>query len=182
MAHNLALEIPLMTNPKVLRIYDASVWDSNLLSTQIKLEIISPGFIYPVTQVVTRRFDRLFNVSNLGIYPVTDYSELTDLPDGIYVIRLTNINGSEEDWVEYNHLRQTSLLNCWYSALCSLRLNPCDDLDKDKEEKRKQLMKIKSYIDAAKAEVEYCKAPNMGLELHNYAKKLLEKFNNKCKC
>lgn len=169
-----------MTNPKAMRIYDSSIWDENHLSSEIKLDIISPGFVYPSTHIVSRNFDRIFNSSNLGIYPTTEISELTALPDGIYIVRLTNINGEKEDWVEYNHLRQTLLLECWYKALCKINLDK-GYVTKDKEKQRRDLYQIKMYIDAAKAKVEFCKSPDEGLELHNYAKKMLGKYNE-CNC
>lgn len=181
MAHNLTIEIPYITNPKVMRIYDTSVWDESILSSEIKLYIIAPGFIYPSEHTVTRRFDRLYNASNLGIYPVTDPSDLADLSDGLYIIRLSNINGEQEDFVEYNHLRQVKLINCWYSALCKLNLSDCSNLTNDIEKDRKELYQIKMYMDAAKAKVEYCNAPNDGLALHNYAKKLLDKYSQGCR-
>lgn len=181
MVHQLYIEVPYITNPKVMRVYDSSIWDINTLSSEIRLDIIPPGFIYSSSHQVDRNFDKLFNVSNLGVNPVTDLSELTDLSDGIYIIRITNINGEQEDWVEFNHLRQVTLLNCWHSSLCKLNLDGCSSITKDVEKKRKALYQIKMYIDAAKADVEYCNAPNRGLELNNYAKKLLDKFNNECK-
>jgi hypothetical protein len=180
MSHKLAVEIPYITNPKVMRVYDSSVWDSEVLSSEIKLSITPAGFVYPTEFIVKRGFDRLFNVSNLGIHTVDD---LTDLPDGIFIIRLSNSNGDCSDcsqWVEYNHLRQVQLLNSWYSALCKLNLSDCTDITKDVEKERQKLYQIKMYIDAAKAKVEYCKSPNEGLALHNYAKKLLDKFNSSC--
>lgn len=181
MSHILSIEIPEITNPKVLRVYDSSTWDPLLNSDEVKLDIISPGFLEPKEIIVSREFDKLLNCSNLGIYVVTDPSEYVNLPDGIYVIRLTNTNGQDSEWVEYNHLRQVCLLNKWYKALCSLSLNPCNMLTKDIEEKRKELYQIKMYIDAAKAKVEYCKSPNDGLELHHYADKLLSKYSENCK-
>jgi hypothetical protein len=182
MTHQLSLEVPYITNPKVLRIFDTSVWDSEVLSSEIKLDIISPGFIYPISLTVTRGFDRLYNSSSLGIYPSSDIDDLKKLPDGIYIIRLNNINGEDCEWVEYNHLRQTAIIECWNKALCSLNINDCTFLTKDIEKKRKDLYQIKMYIDAAKAKVEFCNSPNEGLELHNYAKKLLENYNRDCNC
>ena len=106
---------------------------------------------------------------------------MTDLSDGIYIVRLTNINGADEEFVEYNHLRQTKVISEWYKALCSLNLSGCDGLTTNVEKERQHLYQIKAYIDAAKASVEYCGSPNEGLELHNYAVKLLQKHNNNCK-
>lgn len=180
MIHNLSLEVPFISNPKVLKVSDLTVWNNSVPSESIKLNIICPGFIYGKSFDVKRGFDKLFNSSSLGIYVVTDLNDLTPIPDGIYIIRLTNVSGVEE-YVEYNHLRQTQILEKWYKALCKLRLSACDKFDEEKEEERRLLYQIKSYIDAAKAQVEYCNAPNEGLELHNYANSLLDKYNNSCK-
>jgi hypothetical protein len=181
MVHNLSLEIPYISNAKILRVFDTSVWNETILSTSVRLDIISPGFVQAKSFTVKRNFDKLYNCSSLNIYPVTNIKDLEEIPDGIYVIRLTNINGADEEFVEYNHLRQTQLLTKWYKALCKLNLNSCDTLTKDKNKIREHLYQIKSYIDAAKAKVEFCNAPNEGLDLHNYAVKLLDKFNNSCK-
>lgn len=168
-----------------MRIYDTSIWNPEELSSEIKLHITPAGFIYPVEFVVSRGFDKLLNTSNLGISPAEDMSELGNLPDGIYIVRLSSSNGdctTCSQWVEYNHLRQVQLLNCWYSALCKLNISDCGDITKDVEKQRKELYQIKMYIDAAKAKVEYCKSPNEGLALHQYAKKLLDRYNNGCDC
>lgn len=181
MVHNLSLDIPYISNNKVLKVTDISIWDDSIPSTSVRLDIIPPGFIYSQSFTVKREFDKVYNCSSLGIYPVTNLKDLAPIPDGIYIIRLTNIVGSEEEFVEYNHLRQTQLLEKWYKALCKLNLSTCDALTKDVENERKLLYQIKSYIDASKAQVEFCNAPNEGLELHNYANSLLDKFNNSCK-
>jgi hypothetical protein len=182
MAHLLSVEIPPIVNPKVLRIYDTTVWDSALTVTARKLDIIPPGYSSSTTFNVTSGFDRLFNASNLGISVTSNPQNLVDLLDGIYIVRLTVEDGSDSQWVEYNHLRQVCLLKKYYQALCTLNFYPCDTLDVDLEAKRKELSIIKSYIDAAKAKVEWCNAPVEGLELHRYAVKLLDRFSlEKCK-
>lgn len=182
MAHSLALEVPLISNPKVLRIYDTSIWDSSLPVSSRKLDIIAPGYTSSVTFTVAEGFDSLYNSSNLGISTTTIPSEMANLPDGIYILRLTAYQGEDSTWVEYNHLRQVCLLRDYYKALCTLNFYPCDTLDVLLEAKRKELMVIKGYIDAAKAKVEWCKAPSEGIDLHNFAKKQLDKFSlEKCK-
>lgn len=178
MAHEISLEVPFISNPKVIRLYDTSIWDDTLTVSSRKLDIIVPGYTSSVTFTVAKGFDNLYNSSNLEITS----SDLSNLPDGIYVIRLTAYNGLESDWVEYNHLRQVCLLRDYYKALCSLNFYPCDTIDIDLEAKRKELMIIKSYIDAAKAKVEWCMAPNEGIALHNFARKMLDNFSlEKCK-
>lgn len=178
MSHQLALEIPNISNPKTMRIYDTSVWDESITVTSLKLDIVVPGFSESVTFTVTKGFDRLFNSSTLGLGTVTDPADLSNIPDGIYIVRLT----ANSEWVEYNYLRQVCLLRDYYKALCSLNFYPCNTLDIDLEAKRRELMQIKAYMDAAKAKVEWCLAPLEGIDLHNFAKKLLSKFSlEKCK-
>lgn len=181
MAHDLSLEVPQISNPKALRIYDSSNWDSSDPPTTVSLDIIVPGNTDSVTFAVNEGFDNLYNASTLEIAVVSDPADLGDLPDGIYILRLTAV-GTDTQWVEYNHLRQVCLLKDYYKALCTLNFYPCDTLDVDLEAKRKDLSVIKAYIDAAKAKVEWCNAPNEGIALHNFAKKLLSKFSlEKCK-
>jgi len=50
--------------------------------------------------------------------------------------------------------------------------------DADVKEKLAELRLIKSFIDAAKAKVEYCHDPEAGMELLLYAKKRLDKITN----
>lgn len=161
-----------------MRVFDTSIWDPDLTVPSINLDIIPPGYTESVTFAQVKGFDRLFNSSNLGIAPVSDSADIGHLPDGIYIIRIT----AGDQWVEYNHLRQVCLLRDYYKALCSLEFYPCDTLDVDLEAKREELSLIKSYIDAAKAKVEWCGAPSEGIELHKYAKARLSKFSlEKCK-
>jgi len=173
MAHILSIEVPTISNAKVLRVFDTSIWDPSITVSSISLDIIPPGYTNSTTFVQAKGFDRLFNSSNLNIS-----GDMSNLPDGIYIIRLT----ADSEWVEYNHLRQVCLLQDYYKALCTLEFYPCDTLDVNLEEKREELSIIKSYIDAAKAKVEWCNSPSEGIDLHNYAKSRLAKFSlNKCK-
>ncbi len=178
MANLLSLEIPPIGNPKVLRVYDTSAWDSDITVSTRTLEITPPGYTSPTIFTYAKGYDRLFNTGSFGITTSPDPASLTNLPDGIYLLKQT----ADTVWVEYNHLRQVLLLKDYYKALCTLNFYPCDTLDVDTERKRKELSIIKSYIDAAQAKVEWCGAPNEGLELHHYARKLLTKFSlEKCK-
>lgn len=178
MANDLSLEIPVISNPKVMRIYDTSIWDNSLSISSRTLDIIPPGYDISQTFLILEGFDSLYNSSNLGITTTTNPVDMGNLPDGIYIVRLT----ADTTWVEYNHLRQTCLLRDYYKALCSLKFYPCSTLDVDLDAKRKELRVIKDYIDAAKAKVEWCNSPNEGIDLHNFAKKLLSRFSlEKCK-
>jgi hypothetical protein len=81
--------------------------------------------------------------------------------------------------VEYKYLRITSILDQWYKQLCQLELAACEP-NADVKESLKELRLIKSFIDAAKAKVEYCHDNVAGMNLYNYAKKLLDKYPNDC--
>lgn len=182
MAHDLSLEVPAISNPKVIRVYDTSIWDDSLSVSSRKLDVIPPGYSSSTTFTVTKGFDSIYNSTNLGITTTTDPADMGFLPDGIYILRLTAYDGSDSVWVEYNHLRQVCLFRDYYKALCTLNFYPCDTLDIDLETKRKELMTVKAYMDAAKAKVEWCNAPSEGIALHNFAKKMMDRFSlEKCK-
>jgi hypothetical protein len=59
-----------------------------------------------------------------------------------------------------------------------LELAACEPSAKIKK-KLDKLIEIKSYLDAAKAKVEYCHEPDKGMTLYNYAIKLLDKLECK---
>lgn len=60
--------------------------------------------------------------------------------------------------------------------MCALNLANCDPTAKVKD-KLRQLQYIRTLLDAAKAAVEYCHEPTKGMDIYNYAVKLLDKIN-----
>ena len=69
----------------------------------------------------------------------------------------------------------------YQTLLCELDLGACDppQIIKDKLNK---LRMIQMYLQAAKAKVEVCHEPQEGMQLYNYALKLLKKMECKtCK-
>ena len=96
------------------------------------------------------------------------------LPDGVYIVRYS-VSPNDKVYVEYNHLRVTNLLTSYYQKLCDLDLKACEP-SSEREDLLRQMNYIKTLIDAAVAEVEYCSNPNKGMELYNYAEKLLNKI------
>ena len=102
-----------------------------------------------------------------------------NLPDGIYVIKYS-VSPNDQVFVEYNHMRLTKALTLYNQAYCDLDMGACDP-DSVLAKKLKDLRKIKSYLDAAKAKVEICHEPRKGMELYKYALKMLGKFEcNSC--
>ena len=66
-------------------------------------------------------------------------------------------------------------MNKYINELCKLEMAACDP-QADVKEQLKHLRLIKSFIDAAKAKVEYCNDVKKGTDLLAYANKLLNKY------
>jgi hypothetical protein len=102
------------------------------------------------------------------------------LPDGIYVISYS-VSPNSSVFTEYNHLRVTQTMNRYFNLLAELELGACEP-DADLKEKLKELRLIRSFIEAAKAKVEYAHQPEEGIELLIYAKKRLDKITSQIQC
>ena len=79
-------------------------------------------------------------------------------------------------YVEYNHLRVTKLLTTYYEVLCDLEVQACQPMS-DKEDLLSEMNYIRTLIDAAVANVEYCQSAAHGMQLYNYAKTRLNKIS-----
>lgn len=180
MISKLALEIYEDRNCKTFTVKDISNYNLDIDVQCSQLLITPPGFGEVFSFDVSVGFHESFSSFDFkkGFKSECD-QELLDLQDGIYQVRyqICPINKVN---VEYNHLRQCKALNMYYENLCALELETCE-LSSIQKEKLKELKEIKSYLDAAKAYVEYCNSPKKGIELHNYAVDKLKKLNNKCK-
>jgi hypothetical protein len=86
------------------------------------------------------------------------------------------VSPNDQVYVEYNHLRITVALNRVRKIYCDLDIAACDPPVEIKEKLNKITM-IQRYLDAAKSFVEYCHEPSKGMELYNYAIKLLDKLD-----
>lgn len=178
--HQLSLELPDTNNIKVLRLVDTSIYSPDIPVTCGTVRITSPGFNLPAAIEVLPYFNYVFNACSLGLQRsgCTDFSEV--LPDGIYVINYS-VAPNTNVFVEYNYLRTTQTNNKYFNLLCELELAACDPAP-DVKEKLKELRIIKSFIDAAKAKVEYAGEPEAGMELFLYAQKRLQKYSVECSC
>lgn len=175
--HQLSLELPDSNNIKVFRLVDTSSYAEEVGVDCGTLQITSPGFNLPVSIEVTPRFNLILNGCTLGIQR-TGCGEVSQiLPDGIYIIRYS-VSPHASVYVEYNHLRATQTLNRYYNLLSQLELSACEP-DADVKEQLEELRMIKSFIDAAKAKVEYSHEAEKGMELFVYAKKRLDKLTAK---
>lgn len=174
--HQLSLELPDTNNIKVLRIFDTSIYADGVGKDCGVLSITSPGFNLPVNIELLPGFNTTLTACTLGLQKTGCSDAVQPLPDGIYVINYSMSPNSKVQ-VEYNHLRVTQTVNRYYNLMCELEMSACEP-GADVKEKLEELRLIKSFIDAAKAKVEYCHSPEAGIELLIYAKKRLDKITN----
>lgn len=178
--HKLALEVPDTACENILRIVDMSTYaDVSLLPVECeRLDITLPGYDVPVYITdLTYNFALNLTAQDLQIVCATD--DVTyDLHDGLYTISYS-ICPNEKVNVTYYHLRVTAITNAYYKEICKLEISNCEPSSEQKE-KFKDLAYIKMMIDAAKAKVEYCHAPEQGVKMLGFAKKLLSKYQTGC--
>jgi hypothetical protein len=181
MKHILSLNIPDTMNDWSISIYDTSIYTDIIPVSCPTLQILLPGFKKATTLTedsvpeLIPGFSRHFTACNLEVQTKNCGSVYDCLPDGIYVIKYS-ISPHDYVFVEYNHLRITQALKKWKEKMCELNLNACAP-DKDKTIRLRELMDIKGYLEAAKAEVEFCHHADKGMELYNYTIKRLDKLN-----
>jgi len=172
--HILSLEVPTVANCEILSIRDTSQYVDLLAKDCPELLITVPGFNSPALIEVTPGFDLNLAACDLQIQTIDCGVSNSALPDGIYVIRYS-VAPNDQAFVEYNHLRITSILNLYYEVLCGLNLADCEP-SSEKEDLIREINYIRVLIDSAVAQVEYCINPNKGMEMYNYALKRLRKI------
>lgn len=181
--HVLSLEAPDTLNKCILRIVDTSIYNSQSAPKCPLLQITLPGFNVPVQfdeSQIAPGFNLILTACDLEIQNDQCGTVYNDLPDGIYIIRYS-VSPNDIVYVEYNHLRITCALYKIQQIYCDLDLGTCDPPDKVKQ-KLEQVQMIQQYLMAAKAEVEFCHHPDKGMQLYNYALKLLNKITcSSCK-
>lgn len=178
--HQLSLEMPDSNNAQVMRLFDTSIYAPDMNVNCGNLRITSPGFNLPVAIEVLPNFNLVLTACTLGLQRSGCGSHSEILPDGIYVINYS-VSPNSSVFVEYNHLRLTQTLNKYNNLLCQLELSGCEP-GADIKEQLEELRLIKSFIDAAKAKVEYCHEPQAGMELLVYAQKRLNRYATECAC
>jgi len=178
--HQLSLELPDSNNIHVMRIADTSFYDENLPVDCATLSITSPGFNKARNIEVLKGFNLPLNACTIGLQSTGCQQATQPLPDGIYVVRYS-VSPNSKSFVEYNHLRMTQTNNRYYNLLCELEMGACEP-DADIKERLLELSMIRSFLDAAKAKVEFCHEPEKGMELLMYAKKRLDRITSAISC
>lgn len=181
--NSLSLNIPDIMTDCVLRIEDTSIYDPLMPYVCPTVQVLVPGYRDCVTfndttiPAVGKNF--IFNLSacNLGVQTSCCGDEFHTIPDGIYVIKYA-LSPFDKMYVEYNHLRVTTLRKQLKEEWCKLKLSACEPIP-ETQDNFLALMEITGYIDAAKAKAEYCLDAEQAMVLYNYAKKLLDKYSCK---
>lgn len=179
MKNDLNLEIVETYNPNLIKIVDFSTYIEDMDIKCELLEITAPGFISPVQIEVTKGFELLLNACDLGIQRQDCGEEKFALPDGVYNIKYS-ISPNDKVFVEYSYLRTTKILNRYYNELSKIETKGCS-LEDCNQKKLRDLRDIKSYIDIAKAKVEFYGDIKEALEMLNYANKKLSSNCKDCK-
>lgn len=172
--HILSLEIPAVSNCDLLCIKDTSQYSSELAVDCEELLITLPGFSVPVLIKVDKDFDMCLTACTLAIQKSDCGTTQEKIPDGVYIIKYS-VSPNSKVYVEYNHLRVTRLLTTYYEVLCDLEVQACQP-DSEKQSLLAEMSYIRTVIDAAVANVEYCQSAAHGMQLYNYAKNRLNKI------
>ena len=175
--HVLSLEIPTVTTPTVLKIFDTSVYSPLVSVFNPRLQILAPGFSNSVELTFVPESAPSITACDLQMQTEGCGQTYNNLPDGIYkVTYIADATGVVN--VQYSHLRMTCALNKYEKILCDIDVADCDPPASVKE-KLRELQLIHMYLQAAKAKVETCHEDQEGMTLFNYAVKLLDKINCK---
>ena len=172
--HILSLEVPTVSNCNLLCIKDTSQYSKDLAVDCEELQITLPGYSVPVLVKVDSGFDMCLTACALKLQTTKCGDTQSNIPDGIYIIRYS-VSPNSKVYVEYNHLRVTALLTSYYKVLCDLDVHACQP-NSTKEALLAELGYIRTMIDAAVSNVEYCSSAAQGMQLYSYAKKRLDKM------
>lgn len=157
---------------------DASTYIEDIEVKCGVLQITSPGYRSPVQIEVDQDFNELLTACQLGIQSTNCGITQADLPDGIYNIQYS-ISPNDKVYVEYNYLRVTKTLNSYFEQLAALEIHGC--VLEDCNRKRLQdLREVRSFIDIAKAKVEFKNSLEEGMEMLKYAQRKLDNFSKNC--
>ena len=172
--HILSLEIPAVSNCELLCIKDTSQYNPDLAIDCEELLITLPGYSVPVLIKVDKNFDMCLTACTLALQTKKCGTTQESIPDGIYIIKYS-VSPNSKVYVEYNHLRVTRLLTTYYEVLCDLDVNACQP-NSEKQALLSEMSYIRTMIDAAVSNVEYCQSAAQGLQLYSYAKTRLNKI------
>lgn len=171
-------EVLVTKSCKALKILDLSHW-ANSLNDGAYIEITTPGSTVPITHVFQKEGINIFNVVNLNLSDVVDYSSLTAIPDGMYKITVLQCAGDPGAKTQY-HLQDCQLRCSITKKLISVDLT-CDSC---KDELLRNMQEILLFLDGAQAQTSKCNV-NKAMEYYQRAVTLLDRITEtkeNCNC
>ena len=178
--HILSLEILPVSNPNILSVKDTSQYADNLSVECPELLIMPPGFQLPLIIEVKAGFNLNLNTCAVGLQAIDCGQVLGNFPDGIYALSY-RVQPHGKVYVEYNHLRITSIMTKYYEKLNDLDIHACEP-SSSRKKVLAEMCYIKTMIDAAKAKVEYSSSPNECWEIYRFAESKLKKITPDSSC
>jgi hypothetical protein len=148
--HELDFEILETGNPKTLVFVDSSEYMEE--PERPLLEVVLPGHTKYLLVNVQARKVNTFNSSTIGINEVLSEECLVELPDGVYELKY-KICPYKHVFICKKHMRVTQLNQ--KIALLHSKIDLADCHIKDDVELQKELFRIYSLIEGAKAVVNY---------------------------
>ncbi len=179
--HQLAIDIPDTLTPCIFRVVDASIYSDMIPVDCTRIEITPPGFTSAfAVEDLEPGFLANLSACDLGLQTANCGNTYNEFSDGVYIVKYS-VNPNEVVYAEYNHLRTTVALNKINNLLCCLDIQDCDPKTPLKET-LKEIQFLTTMLKAAKAKVEYCHSPKLGMDIYNYVIKKLDKLACGCGC
>lgn len=178
MKHILSLEVPDTYNCKIFRVIDTSKYIPDLAVTCEFLQITGPGFKNPVQIEVEPEFNLILTACSLG-FQTKDCGDVQYIiPDGVYNLKYS-VSPNSVVSVEYNYLRVAEVMNKYFEELGRLEIQGCTTEDCVRKRLR-ELKEIRSFIEVAKAKVEYYGLIKEGVDMLKYANQKLSAYKKSC--
>lgn len=135
------------SDPKILGVWDCSVYDDNIVLCEAMLQIKVPGFTE--TRIIPVTPNQYTPIRSIEL----DLSkDIINIPDGVYCVT-ASIQPHDKVKQEYMFYRTTLLEMQWNKAFLNLDLNVCGINIKDSEHILTMLIEAQMHIAAAKANI-----------------------------
>lgn len=177
----LSIDISHNLNKKVIRVFDTSHYCNHENIENYLIEVLPVNKSVWLTFHVKKGFSLVLNSSNLRYNRPNSTSGLIDLPDGIYEFK-QSYNPNTLTVGYYLHLRTTEIELKIKNERNKLIDNKCNLSKEEYKINRDKLNDIQEYVEAARFKVEEKLERKEGIELYQWAEKLLEQYTNECQC
>lgn len=149
----LSFEILESNSCKTLSLADTSIYSNSQTLANATLQVITPFDDAPVELDYYRGAVTVLNSNTLKITNVYDFSNLVDLPDGLYTAKIS-VCPEDVYWYEKSWYR-TCLLECKYDkAFLNLNIQSCEVCFSP--EKLQRLERARMYIYGCKVSARDC--------------------------